>query len=64
MQYIRSNSQNLLRLSLDLGENLLRSALHDTTGNRQAGALLQEQINLTSGLATFVDTPEEIISIY
>lgn len=38
-------------------ENLLGSASDDTTSHRQIGAVLQVQINLTSSLATLVDTP-------
>jgi hypothetical protein len=49
-------------LDLDLAENLLRSALGDTTSNRQVGVLLKIKINLASSLASFVDTPETFVS--
>lgn len=45
-------------LGLDLGQDFLRSALHDATSNGQASALLQVKINLAGSLATFIDTPE------
>ncbi|GKT49344.1 uncharacterized protein ColSpa_09525 [Colletotrichum spaethianum] len=44
---------------LDLAEDLLGGALDDTTGDGQAGALLEEQVDLAGGLSTFVDTPDE-----
>lgn len=53
-----------LSLDLDLGEDLRRSVLGDTTGDWQVGVLLEVKINLTSGLATFVDTPDETISFW
>ncbi|GKT57393.1 conserved hypothetical protein [Colletotrichum tofieldiae] len=42
---------------LDLAEDLLRGALDDTAGDGQAGALLEEQVDLAGGLSAFVDTP-------
>lgn len=52
-----------LSLDLNLGEDLLRGVLGDTAGNWQVGVLLEVQINLTGSLATFVDTPDETVSI-
>lgn len=52
------NDQISRTLGLDLGENFLRSALHDTTSNGQASALLQVKIDLAGSLATFIDTPK------
>lgn len=53
-----------LSLDLDLGEDLLSGVLGDTAGDRQVGVLLEVKINLTSSLATFVDTPDETVSFW
>lgn len=42
---------------LDVVEHLLGSATDDTASHGQVSALLQEQIDLTSSLATFIDAP-------
>lgn len=43
---------------LEVVENLLGSATDNTASHGQVGAVLQEQIDLTSSLATFVDAPK------
>jgi hypothetical protein len=52
-----------LCLDLDLAEDLLSGTLDDTTSDGQVGVLLEVKIDLASSLATFVDTPEIIVSI-
>lgn len=59
--HYQNTSQSIL--GLDLAENLLRSALDDTTSNGQASALLQVQIDLAGRLATLVDTPEVMLVV-
>lgn len=52
----------MLDSSLDLvdlafAENFFGGSLDDSTGDGEAGALLEVEINLASGLSAFVDTP-------
>jgi hypothetical protein len=46
-----------LSLDINLGEEFLGSALDDTSSDRQASALLKEQIHFTGSLTALIDTP-------